>query len=172
MDTLNTDRLMELQVKQLEKEKRELNERLRIVGKRVDHIERAYRKEERPLLGKDYEQQQANDRATFEAVQKARIEGSRLSHQQDLETKQRMARMMGDYLSRREVIAAKRSDEFTKRKETAAKKIEEEKIKRRNAAFKAREEEARRLEAEEKARREREEEEERLANGKSAISTT
>lgn len=165
MDTLNTDRLMELQVKQLEKEKKELNERLRIVGKRVDHIERAYRKEERPLLGKDYEEQQANDRSTFEAVQKARIEGSRLSHKQDLETKQRMARMMSDYRSRRDVLAAKRGDEFTKRKDAATKKIEEEKTKRRNAVFKAREEEDRRLEAEERARQEEEEEEERLEAG-------
>ena len=160
---------MELQVKQLEKEKKELNERLRIVGRRVDHIERAYRKEERPLLGKDYERQQANDRATFEAVQKARIEGSRLSHQQDLETKRRMARMMSDYLSRREVIAAKRGNEFTGRKEAAAKKIEEEKTKRRNAVFKGREEEVRRLEAEERARREREEEEARLEARKSTV---
>jgi len=56
MENLNTDDLMKLQVEQLEKEKRDLNQRLRIVAKRVDHLERACRKEERPLLGQDYEQ--------------------------------------------------------------------------------------------------------------------
>ena len=114
MENLNTDDLMKLQVEQLEKEKKDLNQRLRIVAKRVDHIERAYRKEERPLLGQDYEEQQANDRLTFEAVQKARIEGSKISHQRDIETKKRLSRMMDDYKSRRDVIAGKRGDDYAR----------------------------------------------------------
>ena len=63
---MNTDNLMRLQVEQLEKEKKERESRLRVIAKRIDHIERAYRQEERPLLAKDYELQQASDRATFE----------------------------------------------------------------------------------------------------------
>lgn len=165
MGNLNTDSLMRLQVEQLEKEKKELNERLRIVAKRVDHIERAYRKEERPLLGRDYEQQQANDRATFEALQKARIEGAKISHQQDIETKKRLSRMMDDYRSRRDVIATKRGDDFAKRKEDASRKINEEKAKRRKAVLDERERERLRLEHEEKIRREKEEEEARLEAG-------
>src|SRR6202034_2091797 len=120
MENLNTDDLMKLQVEQLEKEKKDLNQRLRIVAKRVDHIERAYRKEERPLLGQDYEEQQANDRLTFEAVQKARIEGSKISHQRDIETKKRLSRMMDDYKSRRDVIAGKRGDDYARRQAIAA----------------------------------------------------
>jgi translation initiation factor 3 subunit A len=50
MGTLDTESIIGLQVAQLEKEKKEVAERLRIVAKRVDHIERANRKEERPLL--------------------------------------------------------------------------------------------------------------------------
>ena len=65
---------MRLQVEQLEKEKKELNEKMRVLSKRLDHVERAYRKEERPLLAKDYELQQANDRVVFEAAQKARLD--------------------------------------------------------------------------------------------------
>lgn len=165
METLNTERLMELQVKQLEKEKKELNERLRIVGKRVDHIERAYRKEERPFLGQDYEEQQTSDRATFEAVQKARIEGSRISHQQNLEAKRRMARMMGDYESRKNDIAARKGDDLAHRKAEAARKIDEEKAKRRKAVLQAREEETKRIEDEERMLKEKEDEEERLEAG-------
>ncbi|KAJ7834305.1 hypothetical protein B0H13DRAFT_2109995, partial [Mycena leptocephala] len=49
---------------------------MRIV-KRVDHIERAYRKEERPLLALDYDQQQATDRETFAASQTGYKEAAR-----------------------------------------------------------------------------------------------
>jgi translation initiation factor 3 subunit A len=165
MENLNTDDLMKLQVEQLEKEKKDLNQRLRIVAKRVDHIERAYRKEERPLLGQDYEEQQANDRLTFEAVQKARIEGSKISHQRDIETKKRLSRMMDDYKSRRDVIAGKRGDDYARRQAIAARKIEEERAKRRKAVLQEREEERLRIETEERARREKEEEEARLEAG-------
>ena len=108
MENLSTDNLMRLQVEQLEKEKRELNEKMRIVSKRIDHIERAYRKEERPLLAKDYEIQQANDRAVFEASQKARLEAHRQAHVQDVETKKRLTRMLGDYEQLKATIASRR----------------------------------------------------------------
>src|SRR5271170_259452 len=114
MENLNTDKLMIIQVEQLEKEKKDLNARLRVTAKRIDHIERAYRKEERPLLDKDYEEQQANDRNTFDAIQRARINTSKLAHQLDLETKKRLSRMTGDYLARREVLAAKKREDFGK----------------------------------------------------------
>lgn len=165
MENLNTDSLMRLQVEQLEKEKKELNERMRIASKRLDHIERAYRKEERPLLAKDYEIQQANDKAAHEAAQKARIESARLSHQQDLETKKRLMRLMDDYTSYREVIISKRSEEFAKRREVSRAKIEEEKAKRKRAVLKQREEERIRHEQEEEAERLREEEERRMEEG-------
>ncbi|TFK83250.1 hypothetical protein K466DRAFT_555389 [Polyporus arcularius HHB13444] len=162
MESLSTDNLMRLQVEQLEKEKKELNERMRILAKRLDHIERAYRKEERPLLAKDYEQQQASDRAAFEAAQKARIEAHRQAHIHDIETKKRLSRMVSDYNQLRESIIAKRGEEFAKKKELAQKRMEEEKAKRRAAVLQAREEERARLEEEERIRREQEEEEARL----------
>lgn len=162
---------MRLQVEQLEKEKKDLNQRLRIVGKRVDHIERAYRKEERPLLGKDYEEQQANDRLTFETVQKTLIEGSKLSHQRNIEAKKRLSRMMDDYQARRKVLAAKRGEEYVRRQAHAARKIEEEKAKRRKAILQEREAERLRIEAEERIQREKEEEEARQEAGTSIIGT-
>ena len=42
---LNRDNLVKLQVQQIEKEKKDQNERLRIIAKRLDHLERAFRKE-------------------------------------------------------------------------------------------------------------------------------
>lgn len=69
METYNTENLITIQVAQLEKDKKELQERLRIGSKRIDHIERSYLKEERSLLDQDYEVQQKTDRETFVETQ-------------------------------------------------------------------------------------------------------
>ncbi|KAI0822134.1 hypothetical protein BC628DRAFT_1327849 [Trametes gibbosa] len=162
MESLNPDNLMRLQVEQLEKEKKELNERMRVLTKRLDHVERAYRKEERPLLAKDYERQQANDRAVFEETQKARIQSHRTAHEQDIDTKHRLTRMLSEYSKLKDSIHARKGAEFAKRQHDAQTKMEEEKAKRRAEVLKAREEERQRLEEEERIRREQEEEEARL----------
>ncbi|KAG6837565.1 hypothetical protein H0H93_006979 [Arthromyces matolae] len=168
LDNIDTEGLIVIQVKQLEKEKKELSERLRIVAKRVDHIERAYRKEERPLLVKDYELQQKNDRATHEAIQRARREDGRAAHEENMATKTRLARMQDDYANRRQEIVARKASEFARKKEAAHRKIEEEKAKRRATVLKAREEERQRVEKEERLRREKEEEEARIAAERAA----
>jgi translation initiation factor 3 subunit A len=165
VENLNTDSLMRLQVEQLEKEKKERESRLRVIAKRIDHIERAYRQEERPLLAKDYELQQASDRATHEQIQKDRVDTARLAHRRDLETKRRLSRMLPEFEARKAVILEKRSVEYERKRSAARTKIEEEKIKRRDADLKAREEELLRQAAAEKARREAEELELRRREG-------
>ncbi|KAJ7320820.1 hypothetical protein DFH08DRAFT_789026 [Mycena albidolilacea] len=162
MGALDTESIIGLQVAQLEKEKKEVAERLRIVAKRVDHIERANRKEERPLLVQDYAQQQAADRETFVAVQGARRDAARRAHEEDLETKKRLARMVGEYEARRAVIIAKKGEEYAKKKDAAGRKIEEEKAKRRKAFLAKREEERRAIEEEKRREQERLEEEARI----------
>ncbi|KAJ7058572.1 translation initiation factor eIF3a [Mycena amicta] len=151
---LDTEGLIGMQVAQLEKEKREMSERLRGVSKRIDHLERAYRKDERPLISEDYARQQEMDRETFALVQESRMASAQAAHQEDLETKQRLKRMLPDYEKRRTAILSKRQEEFAKRKDAAARKIEEEKTKRRKAFLAKREEEKRALE--EKRRKEEE----------------
>ena len=133
MEDLSKDRLMRLQVEQLEKEKKDLNERLRISAKRIDHLERAYRKEERPLLAQDYANQRSADRATFDALQQARLENTRMAHNQAVASKKRLGRMREAYATHRETLLVARADEYQRRKANAEKKMEEEKEKRRNA---------------------------------------
>ncbi|KAH7925748.1 hypothetical protein BV22DRAFT_1033670 [Leucogyrophana mollusca] len=162
MEDLSTDSLMRLQVEQLEKEKKELNERLRIASKRIDHTERAYRKEELPLLASDYATQQATDRTTFAALQRARVDGARAAFAADVETKRRLARMTGDFEARREAIAARRGEEYERKVALAREKIEAEKAERRAGVLRAREEKRLAQEEEDRRRREREEEEARL----------
>ena len=165
METYDTEGLITIQVAQLEKEKKEISERLRIISKRIDHTERAYRKEEQPLLAEDYQNQQLTDRETFDAIQQARRELSRQTHQDDLETKTRLTRLLDDYHARKEVIVAKKKEEFAAKKAAAEKKIKEEKEKRLKAVLKAREEEKARKEKEEQARLQKEAEEARLEAG-------
>jgi translation initiation factor 3 subunit A len=156
---------MRMHVEQLEKDKRELAERMRVIGKWLDHVERAYRKEERPLLAKDYESQQENDRLTFEALQKSRVESSKQQHQLNLETKARLSRMLGDFKNAKNEILERRGQEYAEKQREASDKLREAKAKRIAAIKKAREEERLRKEAEEQKLREQEEEEARHEAG-------
>lgn len=138
---------------------------MRVIGKWLDHVERAYRKEERPLLAKDYEAQQENDRLIFESLQKSRIETSKQQHQLNLETKARLSRMLGDFDKSKKEILERRGQEYAERQREASDKLREAKAKRIATVRKAREEERLRLEAEERELREREEEETRREAG-------
>jgi len=149
---------MRLQVEQLEKEKKDLNERLRIAAKRIDHIERAYRKDERPLLTQDYADQQAADRVTFEEVQKARIENSLATHTQAVASKKRLGRMQDEYKAHRTTLLAARSEEYKRLKSRAEKNLEEEKAKMRKAYVEQKEAEVRQREEVEAAALKAEEE--------------
>jgi len=156
---------MRLQVEQLEKEKREREARLRTIAKRIDHFERAYRQEERPLLAKDYELQQASDRATFEQVQIGRVDAARVEHKRNLETKKRLSRILPEFEARKAIILEKRSAEYERKQAASQAKIEEEMAKRRATLVKAREEEQSRQAAAEQAQREAEEDERRKREG-------
>jgi translation initiation factor 3 subunit A len=142
----------------LEKEKKDLNERLRIAAKRIDHIERAYRKDERPLLTQDYADQQAADRVTFEEVQKARIENSLATHTQAVASKKRLGRMQDEYKAHRTTLLAAREEEYKRLKSRAEKNLEEEKAKMRKAYVEQKEAEVRQREEVEAAALKAEEE--------------
>ena len=162
---MDTEKLITMQVGQIEKEKKELSEKLRIISKRIDHIERAYRKEEKPLLAEDYKHQQELDKTTFESVQKSRRESALSAHKEDMETKHRLARVTGDYKSYKEQLVQKKKAEFARKQELATKKIAEEKKKRNDNVLKQREEERKIKEAEEAEKHKKEEEERKKAEG-------
>ncbi|RUS28724.1 hypothetical protein BC938DRAFT_481529 [Jimgerdemannia flammicorona] len=158
----DTQTLVKLQVEQIEKEKKELNDRLKAIAKRMDHIERAFRQEEIPLLEKDYERQRKADRAYHEAARKAQLEAAVVKHAEDLKIKSRMVRIMPDYLQYRKEIEAKRHEEFEARRKAAQAKIDEEKQRRLDAYRSKKERERQEREAAETASRQREEDERRI----------
>ncbi|KAJ8515451.1 hypothetical protein ONZ45_g7124 [Pleurotus djamor] len=164
MENLDQENLISIQVAQIEKEKKELNERLRVVSKRLDHMERAYRKDERPLLAQDYERQQKHDREAFITIQQTIKEEAKRGHEENVATKARLSRMMEDFRQRRDALLAKKNEEFARKKEAAQRdKIDEEKAKRLKAVSLQWEEEKKKLEEEERIRKEKEEEEARIA---------
>ncbi|KAF9016131.1 hypothetical protein BDZ89DRAFT_1094576 [Hymenopellis radicata] len=122
LDKFDTENLLSMQVQQLEKEKKETSQRLHVIAKRVDHLERAYRKEEAPLLAQDYSRQQSQDRTTHEGVQTQRKAASVAHHEEEIQTKERMKRMVGDYEKRRAELVRKRGEEFARKQDEATRK--------------------------------------------------
>mgnify|MGYP006990412948 FL=1 len=150
---------MKLQVEQIEKEKKDLNERLRTIQRRMDHIERAYRHEERPLLAADYERQMSADRENHKLAHEARVAAARERYQTDLAMKATLSSVMPDYSMLRSKVLEKRRAEYEKRRAEAQKLIEHEKERRRAQVIEERQEASRRAAEQEELARQREQEE-------------
>lgn len=73
MVDLDADEILAKQVEQLEKEKKELNDRLKAQEKKVDHLARAKRLEEIPLLEKAYEKEKVKLREFWEEEEALRV---------------------------------------------------------------------------------------------------
>jgi translation initiation factor 3 subunit A len=161
IEDLDSSKLVALQVEQLAKEKKEMNERLRIVAKRVDHLERAFRKEERPLLIEDYERQKVEDKAAHEDGSRVRREEAVAQQKATVELKKRLERMLPDYLVVRSQVATQQEEDYQRARSTAQKTIEDEKRKFRESVITRRKAER----DERERRRAEEEEQDRLDQG-------
>lgn len=167
IENLDTAALMRIQVEQLEKTRKEMAEKLRVIGKRIDHTERAFRREEIPLLKLDYDLQQKRDREIYMAAHAQRVEHLRTAHAQDVKIKARLGDILPDFERFKvEKTSAVRA-EYEKKLQKSVKKIAEEKEKRktevegrRKAAQEKREREAAEAKAAREAERLREEQEE------------
>jgi len=160
MEDLDTDKLLKLQSAQIAKEQKNIAERMRIISKRVDHLERAFRKEERPLLEQDYETQKTADKEAHKAAIQAAQQAASEKHHLDLALKSRLSRMLADYQQSKEIIESARQEEFAQRKAEADKKIAEEKKAYREKVLKERADRRRREEEERQAQEQAEREEE------------
>jgi translation initiation factor 3 subunit A len=146
---------------------------MRIAGKRIDHFERALRREEIPLLNEDYEKQLEREKQTYEENKKTKLALAAARHQESIKLKRRLERMLPDYNAYRSIVKEKRSEEFEAREAEARAALEAEKERRRIAYEQYLEEE--RLAEEEKLREEemenerlQKEEEDRIAKEEAA----
>ncbi|XP_070833576.1 eukaryotic translation initiation factor 3 subunit A [Chaetodon trifascialis] len=170
LEELDPDFIMAKQVEQLEKEKKELQERLKNQEKKIDYFERAKRLEEIPLIKQAYEEQRIKDMELWELQEEERISNMKVEREKALEHKKRMSRMMEDkenFLSKitaaRSFIYEEKLKAFQERLvEERKKRLEERKKQRkedrRNAFYRQKEEEAQRIH-EEQLKKEREERE-------------
>ncbi|KAK3333981.1 eukaryotic translation initiation factor 3 subunit A [Cercophora scortea] len=170
IDSLDSNKIRMIKLQQLEREKNTIAEKLRITGKRLDHLERAFRKEEAKKLPEDYERQRARDLAAYELVKAQTLKEAEQKHKDDVELKHRLARLVPLYESFRANLHERRRDEFEKRRRDADRELEKQ-ISARQKEYREkklrekreREERERALqEAEERAAREKEEERQRL----------
>ena len=157
LDELDTGRIRALKLAQLEKEKNDLGERLRTTGRRIDHLERAFRREEISKLPADFESQRQRDKREHDENVKQQEYEAKEKHQSDVALKRRLARLVGSYEDFRDRKRSERRAEFERRRTQAQRELEQKKQARvkEHQERKAREQ----REAEERARAEREEEE-------------
>jgi translation initiation factor 3 subunit A len=157
IDDLDSARIRAMKLAQLEKEKNDLIERLRITGKRIDHLERAYRRKEIELLPADYDQQKEADKALYESMKAETLKRAEEKHVEDLALKHRLSRLVSTYEDFRDEIKDRRHDEFEKRRRAAEQELQKAIDKRRKDFKEAKIAERRaREEAEEREREERE----------------
>ncbi|WFD43183.1 eukaryotic translation initiation factor 3 subunit A [Malassezia psittaci] len=149
---LDTEKLVQLQVEQIEREKKELSERLRTVHRRMDHIERAYRREEQPLLAADYERQKAVDLANHKRAYEVQRATARERYEADMAMKKVLSQILPEYDGMREMLLEKRRAQHKERLEYAQSQIDREKEQRRADYIAKREEEERQRAAEEEQR--------------------
>ncbi|KAI3438410.1 hypothetical protein D9Q98_000841 [Chlorella vulgaris] len=157
------------------KQQQELQRKLAKLAKQMDHLERARREEEAPLLVQAYEHRIREDEEVFRSEAGAAKLAHRAAWEHDLAEKQRLARVAADRALVAQQIQARRAEEFEALKaartralaeKRAARKEERDLARRREYVRRCRveleekrreeEEAALRLEMEKKAREEAE----------------
>jgi translation initiation factor 3 subunit A len=135
---VDTNTIIQMGVEQIEKEKKELAAKMKTVNKRLDHTERAMRREEIPLLTEDYKLQQIRDETNVKKLQEELVEGLQTKHANEVTIKHKLQKMMPDFLKFKERIANQRGHDYKKAKEESLIKIEQAKIERRAQVVKER----------------------------------
>jgi len=165
LSNLNTKVLRDMKLAQLEREKNDMNEKLRVTGKRIDHLERAFRKEEAKKLPQDYALQRERDLDAYEKTKAQTLKDAEAKHKENVELKHRLTRLHPFFESFKESVVERRHDEFERRRRDAERELERQKnlrireVKERRIRDKREREEQDRIlrEEEERAAREAEE---------------
>ena len=156
-----------MQVEQLENERREMQNKMKTLARRIDHTERAYRQEEIPLIAASYEKRKQEGKELHEQAHTQLLEATKRQHEIDLAAKKRMLRMKGDYEAFKKNLAEKHKVEVEQLRLECAKKLEAAKLKRiDDLKAKKKADLAKKLKAEEDARIKAEEERIKLEEAK------
>ncbi|KAJ3714699.1 hypothetical protein C8R42DRAFT_234807 [Lentinula raphanica] len=157
--TLDHSSLLKMQLLALERDKSLRLSRLKTISKRLDHLTRAFRISELPLLSLDYSTQLEQERAQYERRAEEARKEAKERWEEGRREKNRLSRGLDggfrkDWEERREVLVRRKGEEFALRREKAMRRIESEKAKRLEE-FMTRKREREEKEAKEKELRER-----------------
>merc|ERR1719356_808909 len=119
---MDADEIMAKQVEELEKEKKELQVRLKAQEKKVDDLERAKRLEEIPLLKLQFEEFKEEAKVVWEEQEKDRIEGEKKQRASDVENRNRLVRMKTDKEKYLESLLEERKKELKRDEESGCEK--------------------------------------------------
>ncbi|KAJ8964950.1 hypothetical protein NQ314_004505, partial [Rhamnusium bicolor] len=165
---LDADQIAAKEAEELQKERRELQAKLKSQEKKVDYFERAKRLEEIPLLQASMKERQLQDQNFWEQQEKERIAAAIEERKLAVATRDRLSRMKPDkdeFLTKlkkeRNIVYEDKLKEFEKlMAEEKKKRLLERKVKRkeerRTKYIKEKEEEAERKAAEQRRREEEE----------------
>jgi translation initiation factor 3 subunit A len=154
---LDSTGIRQIKVKAMEKELQDKSEKLRVTWRRVDHLERAYRKEELKHIPEDYAAQRELDLEAYNQTKEETLRVSKEKHKSDVSLKHRLERLVPVYEDFKTRIQTERRTDFEKRRRKAEQELEA-KMQARKQQYIA-ERQAQRQREEEEAERQREEEE-------------
>lgn len=97
LENLDTDKLRAMQIEQLNKDRKNLEDKMKVVFKKADHLERAYRKYELTHLAEEAATQKERDIKAHEELTNSRIEKARKEHENAKALKERLNRVVPDY---------------------------------------------------------------------------
>ncbi|XP_074640186.1 eukaryotic translation initiation factor 3 subunit A-like [Tubulanus polymorphus] len=167
---LDADEIVAKQVQQIEKEKKELMDKLRAQEKKIDYFARAKRVEELPLLKKQYDEESVTLKKFWEDEEDIRIKALVVEREQALEHRDRLRKIIPDKdqflnelkASRKSVFKEKLKEFEVKLNEERKKRLLERKDRRkeeRKLKYIKEKEEAKQRAKDEALKREREEQE-------------
>ncbi|RZC94459.1 hypothetical protein C5167_026190 [Papaver somniferum] len=169
MEGATKQQLLEMAIQEQLKERQELEKRLQKLAKTMDHMERARREEEAPLIDSAFQQRLVEEKIAHERDQQQEIELSRERHVGDLQEKNRLSRMLENKNILQDRIVSRRKSEFDRlkreRDERIAQRLQDNREKRekhRKLIFYLRSEEERQKKLEEEEALRKQEEAERI----------
>ena len=168
VDDLDTNAIRTIKLTQLEKQNAERDARIRTTAKRIDHLERALRREELHHLPEDYEKQKQRDQTYHEEARNLELEESKAKHAESVQLKNKLGRLVDQYDDFKRDLNERRHEEFERRRKKAEQEFEAAKRKRVKEVADRKAAERRAAEEEEEKQREEEERQEREVAEKAA----
>ncbi|ODV78276.1 uncharacterized protein CANTADRAFT_67170 [Suhomyces tanzawaensis NRRL Y-17324] len=127
---LDTQKLQLMQIEQLNKDKKELDDKLKHVSRKNDFLERAFRRFELQLLEKDAEVHKTKEVEDFKSINSNKVAKAKAEHEKALALKERLERILPDYSPFKAKIDKKNEAKVAELKAQAEAKFERAKQER------------------------------------------